>query len=670
MPELKERFSLADEIDTRDLWTEARRRADAPEASARSLPWVPAPRRRVTAAVVAFAVSVAASVFAWNLWHPDLIPMPPPQGVDPPVDLAAELPVGWSELPAPPEVRRDAAIAWTGSKLIQWGGYVYVESSWERPASHEGSIYDAASGRWEQMATGPLPARSAAASAWTGDEFLIWGGATGDCCVPSEMYLDDGAAYDPTARTWRPLPEAPIAARAPLSVWTGHELVVWGSTDRTLRYRDGAAYDPSTNTWRRIADGPIELTDAVAVWSGEEMYVFGAALHGGNFPETETAIGAAYDPASDSWRGLPPSLDTDPNANTAVWADDRLIAMDYGNDVEMYERSSGWQVLERMPLNDGEDVPRAGYVDGWVLVSFYGQVAAFSTDTEEWTDLTDDLTATAPGILYPSAPISAEGVALFFDAGSGHGPRLLAYRPRAPGDKPAVFEPNTDGDGDLIRLPVVFPDGSRATLVYPLALDLATLGVQPDLSYVWDGYFPIVFIHDPNASIEAFVDPEGPVRLVNSSAGGLEIWRARGNDVDQRFWIRFELPSWTVLVSVRDALEDALTVAGALDLTETGSGFPLVQASGPATLAEGFGEAGGAQLAFGDGTAAPDTVSQLDATIFLSPDGCTSAANGEWSGGYGSVCLGDGKVFASIYGDREFVTSVIEGLRVEDFREE
>ena len=55
--------------------------------------------------------------------------------------------------------------------------------------------------------------------------------------------------------------------------------------------------------------------------------------------------------------------------------------------------------------------------------------------------------------------------------------------------------------------------------------------------------------------------------------------------------------------------------------------------------------------------------------IFLSPDGCTSATNGAWSGGYGSVCLGDGSVFASIYGDREFVTSVIEGLHVEDFRQ-
>jgi hypothetical protein len=38
------------------------------------------------------------------------------------------------------------------------------------------------------------------------------------------------------------------------------------------------------------------------------------------------------------------------------------------------------------------------------------------------------------------------------------------------------------------------------------------------------------------------------------------------------------------------------------------------------------------------------------------------------SEGYGAICLGDGHVFASIYGDREFVGGVIDGLRVEDFR--
>ena len=228
------------------------------------------------------------------------------------------------------------------------------------------------------------------------------------------------------------------------------------------------------------------------------------------------------------------------------------------------------------------------------------------------------------------------------------------------------FVPPTETVVDDVRMPVVFPDGSRATLVYPIELDLAALGVQPDLSYVWNGYFPIVFVHDPSASIAHFVEGSEPVAAINSYTR-IEIWPARGNDVEQRFWIHLSLPSWTVLVA-SNSVADAHGVADYLRVRQTDEGFPVVDVVGPVALAEGFGEAGGAELAFGDGTAEPSTVSQLDATIFLSPDGCTPATNSDWSGGYGSACLGDGSVFASIYGDREFVTSVIEGLRVEDFR--
>jgi len=94
-----------------------------------------------------------------------------------------------------------------------------------------------------------------------------------------------------------------------------------------------------------------------------------------------------------------------------------------------------------------------------------------------------------------------------------------------------------------------------------------------------------------------------------------------------------------------------------------------VKTNGRLSLAEGFGEAGGPQLAFGDSAADPNSVSQLDATIFLSPDGCTPGTDGEWSGGYGSACLGGGSVFASIYGDRAFVTALQEGVTVESPRQ-
>lgn len=673
MPDLRDRFALADEIEPRDLWSEARRRVAAGEVPPRALEWPPGTGRRLVAVAVAFAVFATAALFAWDLSHPDLRPDPKPMHA---VDLAAELPVGWSKLTAPPEVRRGAATVWTGSQLLIWGGYVYEGGFGEGPVSHEGIVFDGGSLRWERMTSGPLSARSDSAAGWTGDEFLIWGGRTrDDCCANSDTntFLSDGAAYDPVARTWRRLPDAPIEARAPLSVWTGHELIVWGSSDRNRRYRNGAAYDPTSNTWHRIADGPIDLTDAVALWSGEEMIVFGAALHGGNQAETETAIGAAYSPKTDSWRELPPSIATDPNANTAAWAGDRVIAVDYDNDAEMFQPGSDtWQTIGPMPLHEGEDVPRAAYLEGWVLVSFFGQVAAFSTESQEWTDLTDDLAVAAPGTVYPSAPIPAGGVALFFDAGSGAGPRLLAYRPPAPGDQPTSFAPETSTDAGLARMLVVFPDGSRATLVYPDELRLARLGIQPDASYLWSNdpapRFPIVFLHDPDASIESFIDAGAGSRQVNTSEGGIEILRARGDDVDRRFWIRFQLPSWTVLAASRSVAE-AYEVADYIKARQTDEGFPVVDVVGPVQLAEGFGEAGGAQLAFGDGTSEPDTVSQLDALILLSPDGCRPTTDSEFSGGYGSACLGDGKVFASIYGDRAFVTAVQEGLRVEDFRQ-
>ncbi len=284
MPDLKERFSVIDQIESPDLWSDARRRAMTSDATSRSESLQPDRWRRAAAALVAFAVFAGAAVFAWNLSHLDVAPRPRPV---PAVDLAAELPAGWSELPAPPEVRSDAATAWTGSELLVWGGYEYVGGD-EDPGD-DGFAFDAAARRWEPMPPSPLEGRSGSAYAWTGRELLIWGGWDGGFRDPP--YFDDGAAYDPIARTWRMLPAAPIEARTAFSVWTGEELIVWGSTERAARRRDGAAYDPLTNRWRTIAEGPTDITDGSAVWTGDEMIVFGAALDGNNHADTPTAIG-------------------------------------------------------------------------------------------------------------------------------------------------------------------------------------------------------------------------------------------------------------------------------------------------------------------------------------------------------------------------------------------
>jgi hypothetical protein len=224
-PDLEKRFALSDEIGAPDLWDEARRRAveERPRVSGAETAWSPDRHRLVTSAV-AFAVFVTAALFAWDLSHPDVAPPPPRPAIDPPVDLAAELPEGWSELPAPPEVRSGAATAWTGSELIVWGGYEYVGSNEDPDA--DGFAFDAATRRWEPLPPSPLAGRSDPAFAWTGRELLIWGGWDGGFRDPP--YFDDGAAFDPLTETWRMLPPPPIGARTAFTVWTGREMIVWG----------------------------------------------------------------------------------------------------------------------------------------------------------------------------------------------------------------------------------------------------------------------------------------------------------------------------------------------------------------------------------------------------------------------------------------------------------
>ena len=125
----------------------------------------------------------------------------------------------------------------------------------------------------------------------------------------------------------------------------------------------------------------------------------------------------------------------------------------------------------------------------------------------------------------------------------------------------------------------------------------------------------------------------------------------------------------SVLASLhRESSAEAL--ADSLSVSESVTGFPFVTASDPRALAEGFGESEGPVLALGDANAVPDIVSDLlDGTVFLSPDGCSGGPefDPEHLDYYGSNCLGEGNVFASIYGEPAFIGAVLAGLRVESF---
>jgi hypothetical protein len=355
-----------------------------------------------------------------------------------------------------------------------------------------------------------------------------------------------------------------------------------------------------------------------------------------------------------------------------------MVAWDYDQGSAAYDPTTdAWRSLGRVPLRFFECYPQSVAIQGYVFGEFCGQLALYSASTDSWREITrQDLRG------WVLEPIGA-GTAFFVmghslelsdEPGVEFDGRMFAYvpSPALVGEQAPAFLPPSEVVGDETRMPVVFPEGSRATLVFPSELGLEELSVQPDISYVYveqpGAHFPVLFIHDPVATIRTYVDGPEPITTL---AGGAEIW-AMSDEWElhrnqlQGVWIRLRLDSWTVLVA-STTVEQAVSVTDDLLVRETGSGFPVVEAGGPLGLAEGFGEAGGAVLTLGDTIADPDAVPDLDGTVFLSPDGCTEVANSGFSGGYGSSCLGDGNVFASIYGGREFGQAVIAGLRVEDF---
>lgn len=132
-----------------------------------------------------------------------------------------------------------------------------------------------ASGTWSPMAAAPIPARSLAASAWTGTEVVVIGGQAGD-----GHYLRDAAAYNPSTNAWRRLPDAPHDVQpGATALWTGREVVVVTTKITEMagpgregpystRYSPPMALDPATGVWRRL---PVfdEGIYAVAVVGGQ-----------------------------------------------------------------------------------------------------------------------------------------------------------------------------------------------------------------------------------------------------------------------------------------------------------------------------------------------------------------------------------------------------------------
>lgn len=181
-------------------------------------------------------------------------------------------------------------------------------------ADSPGSAAVLAAGHWTTLPPAPIPARANALGIWTGSQVIVWGGARG---AQGDQLRSDGAAYTPATRTWMVLPAAPIDGRTGMvSVWTGHELFVWGGNDNAAQSSsfasDGAVYSPSDQQWRKLPPTPLTATQYPQAAFVDGLVIVVAITvppPPRSFPPGAVAAAkisiAAYDPTKNAWTLLP-----------------------------------------------------------------------------------------------------------------------------------------------------------------------------------------------------------------------------------------------------------------------------------------------------------------------------------------------------------------------------
>ena len=190
---------------------------------------------------------------------------------------------------------------WTGNRMLTWGGWNTATGS----PLNTGALYDPNIDSWVTMSsTGAPSPRGLFAYAWTGNEFIVWGGGNQE----GGITYGNGARYNPSTDTWTAMSStgAPSARVQSAFAWTGAEFLVWGGVNESGFLGDGALYNPATDSWRPVstltAPSPRRLPEFVFTPAGELIVWAGV---GGSDPGTALGDGGIYDVAADTWKPIP-----------------------------------------------------------------------------------------------------------------------------------------------------------------------------------------------------------------------------------------------------------------------------------------------------------------------------------------------------------------------------
>jgi hypothetical protein len=198
--------------------------------------------------------------------------------------------------PAPLSPRQFHVAVWSGREMIVWGGSRILRplSKEQERLLYDGAAYDPKTDSWRPLRATKALARPSPIlgageepdlnTAWTGEAMIIWS-------------RSGGALYEPGREEWTRIPVAPpglrhVYASGQTAVWSGEELIVWGVEDnRRDLIAEGAAYDPEAKRWTALPEAPVRGPSGyAAIWTGEGMLVWGGRRRIGGEQRTDGAI--------------------------------------------------------------------------------------------------------------------------------------------------------------------------------------------------------------------------------------------------------------------------------------------------------------------------------------------------------------------------------------------
>jgi len=386
----------------------------------------------------------------------------------------------------------------------------------------------------------PPSVRWGGTSVWTGSELIHWGGTQGI----DPPHSADGVIFDARSLEWRHLAPGPLSARSwAVGVWTGGDVIIWGGATGSWPAEepvaDGAAFDPATESWRSIARAPFALVGPEAVWTGTEMLVVGSE-----------GRALSYDPAADTWRLLP-DAPVELSELDAVWTGREMIA--FGAAVGAGGQSqpptigaafdpseNRWRTIESPALSP---YAVAATWAGTEMVAVDYELAASSLDPvlNQWHRLPRLPTNACEG--YPEiagagttvlASLCGETVMLSLGQDRWH---VILGRGEAAGGRWGYFDPITTGDRFLL---LGLGTGGDRTFVYTPIEDEGS----PRARDAWDvaAAFAALRSHYP------YDQGEVPIDVSNELEGliavdVLERWDAKGMAPLWSYYPGFEVSS-------------------------------------------------------------------------------------------------------------------------------